>query len=186
MATLEDEPVGRNTDFGVIRRALSVRSRSDRTLSRPAARRSKNHGAVTPRTGGRHNVGKQDPHAHPARFVTMFHVTHEGLGSKIELTHNRQWGEHCRKEALAHAAQVDRHLSDGRSWMLGGDEPTFADITLCTAIAFSKFPANATPLDERFEHLDAIWQRWKTRPSFQRSYADGNSGLAELAHLHKI
>lgn len=103
------------------------------------------------------------------RIVTMFHVMHEGLGLKLELTENRQWGEHCRKEALTHAALVDRHLSDGRSWMLGGDEPTFSDITLCTAIAFSKFPINATPLDERFEHLDAIWQRWKTRPSFQRS-----------------
>lgn len=120
------------------------------------------------------------------RIVTMFHVMHEGLGPKLELTQNRQWGEHCRKEALAHAALVDRHLSDGRAWMLGGDEPTFADITLCTAIAFSKFPVNATPLDERFEHLDAIWQRWKTRPGFQRAYADGSSGLAELAHLHKL
>lgn len=120
------------------------------------------------------------------RIVTMFHVMHEGLGAKLELTHNRQWGEHCRKEALAHAALVDRHLSDGRAWMIGGDEPTFADITLCTAIAFSKFPVNATPLDERFEHLDALWQRWKARPSFQRAYADGNSGLAELAHLHKL
>ena len=118
------------------------------------------------------------------RIVTMFHVMHEGLGAKLELTQNRQWGEHCRKEALAHAALVDRHLSDGRPWMLGGDEPTFADITLCTAIAFSKFPVNATPLDERFEHLDAIWQRWKARPGFQRAYADGGSGLAELAHLH--
>lgn len=120
------------------------------------------------------------------RIVTMFHVMHEGLGPKLELTQNRQWGEHCRKEALAHAALVDRHLSDGRAWILGGDEPTFADITLCTAIAFSKFPVNATPLDERFEHLDAIWQRWKTRPGFQRAYADGSSGLAELAHLHKL
>lgn len=120
------------------------------------------------------------------RIVTMFHVMHEGLGPKLELTRNCQWGEHCRKEALAHAGLVDRHLSDGRAWMLGGDEPTFADITLCTAIAFSKFPVNATPLDERFEHLDAIWQRWKTRPGFQRAYADGSSGLAELAHLHKL
>lgn len=119
------------------------------------------------------------------RIVTMFHVMHEGLGSKLELTHNPQWGEHCRKEALSHAALVDRHLSDGRLWMTGGNEPTFADITLCTAIAFSKFPVNATPLNERFEYLDAIWQRWKSRPGFQRAYADGHSGLAELAHLHK-
>jgi glutathione S-transferase len=119
------------------------------------------------------------------RIVTMFHVMHTGLGPKLELTHNPQWGEHCRKEALSHAALVDRHLADGRSWMLGGDEPTFADITLCVAIAFSKFPVNATPLDERFEHLDALWQRWQQRPSFQRAYADGGSGLDELAHLRR-
>jgi glutathione S-transferase len=119
------------------------------------------------------------------RIVTMFHVMHTGLGPKLELTHNAAWGEHCRKEALAHAALVDRHLADGREWMLGGDSPTFADITLCTAIAFSKFPVNATPLDERFEHLDAIWQRWQQRPSFQKAYSDGGSGLDELAHLKR-
>jgi glutathione S-transferase len=119
------------------------------------------------------------------RVVTMFHVMHRGLGPKLELTHNPQWGEHCRKEALAHAALVDHHLADGRAWMLGGEAPTFADITLCTSIAFSKFPVNATPLDERFEHLDAIWKRWQARPSFQAAYADGGSGLDELAHLKK-
>ena len=117
------------------------------------------------------------------RIVTMFHVMHEGLGPKLELTHNPAWGEHCRKEALAHAALVNQHLSDGRPWILGKDEPTFADITLCVAIAFSKFPVNATPLDERFEHLDAFWQRWKARPGFQQAYADGGSGLAELESL---
>jgi len=114
------------------------------------------------------------------RIVTMFHVMHQGLGPKLELTANAAWGEHCRKEALAHAGLVDRHLSDGRQWLLGGDAPTFADITLATAIAFSKFPVNATPLDERFEHLDAIWKRWQGRPTFQAAYADRNSGVAEL------
>jgi glutathione S-transferase len=81
---------------------------------------------------------------------------------------------------LAHAALVNRHLSDGREWLLGGDAPTFSDITLATAIAFSKFPVNATPLDERFEFLDAYWQRWTKRPSFQAAYADHNSGIPEL------
>lgn len=119
------------------------------------------------------------------RIVTMFHVMHQGLGLKIELTNNAQWGEHCRKEALAHANLVNQHLADGREWLLGGSEPTFADITLCTAIAFSKFPTNQTPLDERFEHLDYFWQRWQKRDSFKLAYADGNSGLAELAHLKK-
>ena len=93
------------------------------------------------------------------RIVTMFHVMHQGLGLKIELTSNPKWGEHCRKEALAHAGLVNQQLADGRDWLLGGKEPTFADITLCTAIAFSKFPSNQTPLDERFEHLDYFWRR---------------------------
>ena len=114
------------------------------------------------------------------RIVTMFHVLHNGLGPKIELTSNPAWGEHCRKEALAHAGLVNQHLSDGREWILGGDEPTFADITMATAIAFSKFPINATPLDERFEHVYAFWHRWQLRPSFQAAYADRNSGVLEL------
>lgn len=117
------------------------------------------------------------------RIVTALHVLHTGLGFKLELTKNEAWGEHCRKEALAHAALVNKHLSDGREWLLGGDEPTFADMTLCTAIAFSKFPVNATPLDERFEFLDAYWKRWKQRPSFEAAYADGQSGVAELDYL---
>lgn len=74
---------------------------------------------------------------------------------------------------------------DDRPWILGGEEPTFADITLCTAIAFSKFPVNGTPLDERFEYPDGLWTRWQARPSFQSAYADGGSGLDELAHLKK-
>jgi glutathione S-transferase len=101
------------------------------------------------------------------RIVTAFHVLHQGLGPKLELTTNHAWGEHSRKEALSHAALVNQHLSDGRDWLLGGDEPTI----------------NATPLDERFEHLDAFWRRWQLRPSFQAAYADGNSGIPELDAL---
>ncbi|EGH28727.1 glutathione S-transferase, partial [Pseudomonas syringae pv. japonica str. M301072] len=53
------------------------------------------------------------------RIVTAFHVLHTGLGFKLELTKNEAWGEHCRKEALSHAALVNRHLSDGREWLAG-------------------------------------------------------------------
>ncbi len=118
------------------------------------------------------------------RITTDFHVRLQGLGPKIELTSNPQWGEHCRKEALSHASLVNQHLSDGREWLIGGNEPTFADITLCTSIAFSKFGPVQTPLDERFEHLYHFWQRWQTRESFSLAYADG-AGLTELAHLIK-
>ena len=114
------------------------------------------------------------------RIVTTFHVLHNGLGHKLELTTNHAWGEHCRKEAIAHAGLVDRHLADGREWILGGDAPTFADITMATAIAFSKFPVISTPLDERFEHVDAFWRRWQERPSFKAAYADRKSGVPEI------
>jgi glutathione S-transferase len=106
------------------------------------------------------------------RLTTAFHVLHQGLGPKLELTSNPAWGEHCRKEAIAHASLVDRHLSDGRPWLLGGADPTFSDITLATTIAFSKFPVIATPLEEKFEFLDGYWNRWKQRESFKAAYAD--------------
>ena len=51
-----------------------------------------------------------------------------------------------------------------------------ADITLCTATAFSKFPANATP-------FDALWTRWQGRDSLRKACADGVSGLPELRGL---
>ncbi len=35
-------------------------------------------------------------------------------------------------------------------------------------------------LDERFEHIDAFWQRWQRRPAFLAAYADRNSGVPEL------
>jgi glutathione S-transferase len=112
------------------------------------------------------------------RLVTAFHVLYRGLGPKLELTSNPAWGEHCRKEALTHAGLVDRHLSDGREWLLGRAAPSFSDMTLVAAIALSKFPLIATPLDERFEYLDAYWRRWQARPGFRAAYADGRSGVA--------
>ena len=51
-------------------------------------------------------------------IVTAFHVLHQGLGPKLELTSNPAWGEHSRKVALAHAGLVDRHLADGRDRVL--------------------------------------------------------------------
>ena len=80
--------------------------------------------------------------------------------------------------------RLDKHLSDGRQWILGGNEPTFADITLCTALAFSKFPTMNTDLTERYEYLDNFWKRWQERDSFKQAYADGGM-LDELEHLKK-
>ena len=119
------------------------------------------------------------------RIVTMFHVLHQGLGFKLEPVHNEPWGEYCRAQAMVHAGKIDAHLADGREWLIGGSAPTFADMTMCVAIAFSKYPTNKTPLDERFEHIDAYWKRWQRRASFKAAYSDGASGLNELAPLNK-
>jgi hypothetical protein len=47
-------------------------------------------------------------------------------------------------------------------------------------IAFSKFVVNAMPLDERYKHIDAFWQRWLRSPMFLAAYANRNSGVPEL------
>ncbi|WWD21831.1 hypothetical protein CI109_106319 [Kwoniella shandongensis] len=112
-------------------------------------------------------------------------IWHQALGPELELTYNPRWGEHCRKEALATAAMLDRHLSDGRKWVLDGEEPTFCDTTLCVAIYLGKFGPMHTDLALRFEYLDKYWQRWQGRDSFKRNYADGGE-LEELAYLKNV
>lgn len=114
------------------------------------------------------------------RITTVFHVLHQGLGPKLELTSNPARGEHCRKEALAHSALIGRHLADGRGWLFGPAEPTFSNITLATTIASFKFEVNAMPLDERYERIDAFWRRWQRRPTFLAAYTDRSSGVPEL------
>lgn len=37
------------------------------------------------------------------RLTVAFHVLHEGLGHKLELVKNEEWGRHCRREAIATA-----------------------------------------------------------------------------------
>jgi glutathione S-transferase len=64
---------------------------------------------------------------------------------------------------------LDKHLSDGRFWLLGGSEPTFSDTTLCVAIAMGKFKLMHTDLTHRFEFIDKYWQRWQERESFKVS-----------------
>ncbi|GAA5964459.1 hypothetical protein JCM3765_006288 [Sporobolomyces pararoseus] len=118
------------------------------------------------------------------RLTVAFHVLHQGLGHKLELAKNEEWGRHCRREAIATAAMLDKHLSDGRKWILGGEEPTFADITLCVAIAFSKYHIMDTDLTERFEYIEYFWKRWQERESFKKAYADGGS-IDELKYLVK-
>ncbi|CAD6580666.1 MAG: hypothetical protein CYPHOPRED_001330 [Cyphobasidiales sp. Tagirdzhanova-0007] len=115
------------------------------------------------------------------RLTVAFHVLLNGLGV-LELTTNHAWGEHCRKEALATAAILDKHLSDGRQWMIGGAEPTYSDINLCTAISLSKAKSISLDLTHRFEFLDKFWKRWQERESFKMAYADG-AGLTELDYL---
>lgn len=102
----------------------------------------------------------------------------QGLGVELELTSNPQWGEHCRKEALSTAALVDKHLSDGRKWILGGQEPTFCDTTLCTTLAMGK--KEHLDFTHRFEYLDKYWARWKERDSFKASLSGVHQAVDRL------
>jgi len=114
-------------------------------------------------------------------LLTYLHVGKTALGD-WEVTKNEQWAEHCRKTALASAAHINSLFSDGRQWILGGNQPTFADITLCSAISLANLPSTGTSLTHRNEHLDAYYQRWMKRDSFKKAYGDGKSGIAELDH----
>lgn len=55
----------------------------------------------------------------------------------------------------------------------------------CTAVAFSKFPVNRTPLVHCFEFIELHCKRCQERDSFKRAYGDGGSGsgVAVLVHL---
>ena len=114
-------------------------------------------------------------------ILAMAHVQLGMLGHKLELTHNAAWGEHSRKEAIASAAVIDALLSDGREWLLGGPEPTFADITLGTTITVGNYPVIGVALNERYEHIDTYWRRWMQRPSFQQTYKDGTHGVPQIS-----
>ncbi|GAA5989249.1 hypothetical protein JCM5350_005047 [Sporobolomyces pararoseus] len=115
------------------------------------------------------------------RLTVAFHVLHQGLGHKLELVKNEEWGPTLSSRGNRNCCD---HLSDGRKWILGGEEPTFADITLCVAIAFSKYHIVDTDLTERFEYIEYFWKRWQERDSFKKAYADGGS-IDELKYLIK-
>jgi glutathione S-transferase len=87
-------------------------------------------------------------------------------------------GEYRHEQVPAAEGFVARHRSDGCDRRLGSDAPIFADITRATA--FSSCTVNATPLDERFECLDAIWRRWREGPACRAVHADRQSGIPEL------
>ncbi len=90
------------------------------------------------------------------------------------------WGETATLElpdggCLAESTAIGRDL-DANS----RNRKVMGDVTLCTAVAFSKFRPNETPPDEHFEQVDRFWRNWKTRNGFRLGYADGG-GLPELA-----
>jgi len=59
-------------------------------------------------------------------------------------------------------------------------QPTFSDITMATAIAFSKFPVNATPARRALRTYRCVLAALARRPTFLAAYADRSSGVPEL------
>lgn len=70
---------------------------------------------------------------------------------------------------LTRTAFVNQLRVEDREWLPGRNEPTFADITLYTALAFSRAGPKGAPMDKRFDHIDAIRQCWKQADAFGRT-----------------
>lgn len=77
--------------------------------------------------------------------ATYFHHATPGLGAKIELYQNREWGEKSRDRALAGMAYFDRVL--GSQPYLAGDAFSMADITAFVGLGFADFAKIAIPAD---------------------------------------
>ena len=117
------------------------------------------------------------------RLMMAINIVHGDPELQFTPPPDAQWSAYYWREALYHAAVMDRQFADGRAWLLGGPKPTFADIALYSAIVVSRLASDQTALDVRFEHLRAFCQRWRDRPAFQAAFGEGQAGQAERIHL---
>ncbi|GAA4033501.1 glutathione S-transferase [Actimicrobium antarcticum] len=96
---------------------------------------------------------------------TYFHHATPGLGAKIELYQNREWGEKSRDRAIAGMRYFDRVL--GTQAYLAGENFSMADITAFVGLGFADFAKIAIPAD--LPHLHAWRARIAARPGVMAS-----------------
>ena len=75
--------------------------------------------------------------------------------------------EFASSQLLRRLAFLERHLSDGRSWVTGGTF-TIADISIGYAFALADHAGLDLDLPD---HVEAYWERLQDRPAWQRTKA---------------
>jgi glutathione S-transferase len=93
--------------------------------------------------------------------ATYFHHATPGLGPKIEIYQNREWGEKNRARAIAGMRYIDRVLASQP--FLAGDRFTMPDITVFAGLAYAAIGKIEVPGELR--NLASWQKRVACRPS---------------------
>ncbi len=97
--------------------------------------------------------------------ATYFHHATPGLGPKIEIYQNREWGEKNREHAIAGMRYLDRVLA--RRPFLAGNDFTMADITAFAGLVYAAIAKVEVPGE--LANLKFWHQRVAGRPSIARA-----------------
>jgi glutathione S-transferase len=97
--------------------------------------------------------------------ATYFHHATPGLGPKIEVYQNREWGESNRARAVAGMRYLDEVLA-ARPF-LAGDRLTMADITAFAGLAYAAIGKIEVPAG--LDRLQSWHARVASRPSVMRA-----------------
>lgn len=95
--------------------------------------------------------------------ATYFHHATDGLGPKIEIYQNKEWGNKQREKALAGFKYFDEVLS--ATPYVAGNAFTMADITLFAGLVFADFAKIKVP--NQYTHLIAWRTKIESRPSIR-------------------
>lgn len=93
--------------------------------------------------------------------ATYFHHATPGLGPKIELYQNREWGEKSRERAIAGMRYLDQVLT--RQLFVASNEFTMADITVFAGLIYAAIAKIEVPSE--LTNLKSWHRRVASRPS---------------------
>lgn len=93
--------------------------------------------------------------------ATYFHHATPGLGPKIELYQNREWGEKNRERAIAGMRYLDQVLT--RQLFVASNEFTMADITVFAGLIYAAIAKIEVPSE--LTNLKSWHRRVASRPS---------------------